>query len=469
MLRYMPRSALNEIVWPALPDSFTATMLAVLGQLERSQWWPPDLLREVQLAQLGHLVAHASRTVPFHRERLAAAGYREGEPLTPELWARLPVLTRAELQEAGPALRSAAVPPAHGQVREVSSSGSTGTPVTSAHTNLVDLFAAAATLRAYFWHGLDPAKTLCAIRGVKFEAAEAAGAEPRNRVGQVLDRWPDAFGHVFPTGPAGFLPIQADVARQAEWLREWDPHYLRTYPSNALALARHCLEHGIRLPRLERVLTGAEVLTAEVRAACCEAWGAAVVDRYGAWESGGYLAVQCPEREDVLHVQSEVALVEVLGDDGRACGPGEVGRVVITPLHNFAMPLLRYELGDHAEVGPPCPCGRGLPVLARVLGRTRNMLRLPSGATVWPAIRGDELRTLAPPLRQFQLVQRSVEELELRLVVGRPLTGEEEADLRKVVARRLGHPFAVAISYHGEIPRGASGKYEDFRSELSDS
>jgi phenylacetate-CoA ligase len=470
----MPRSALNEIVWPALPDSFTATVLAVLAQLERSQWWPPDLLREVQLAQLGHLVAHASSTAPFHRERLAAAGYHEGEPLTPELWARLPVLTRAEVQEAGPALRSAAVPPAHGQVREVSTSGSTGTPVAVAHTGLSQLFFGAIEVRARLWHGLELDKTFCAILnsedrpGLNPEGGpgEARDAAAPAHAGLSLDYWPDIFGTVFPTGPGGFLPIQADVARQAEWLQEQDPHYLGTFSTNAFALARHCLEHGIRLPRLERVLTGAEPLTAETRAACREAWGAAVVDHYGTREVGGNFAVQCPEREDVLHVQAEGALVEVLDDDGLACGPGEVGRVVVTPLHNFVTPLLRYALGDQAEVGPPCGCGRGLPVLARVLGRTRNMLRLPSGGSVWPSLRAGELRKTVPAVRQFQLVQRSLEGLELRLVVRRPLAVAEEAALRDWLLRRLGHRFAVAISYHDEIPRSARGKYEDFRSEL---
>jgi phenylacetate-CoA ligase len=467
MLRYMPRSALNEIAWPALPDSFTATMLAVLAQLERSQWWPPDLLREVQLAQLGHLVDHASRTVPFHRERLAAGGYHEGEPLTPELWARLPVLTRAEVQEAGPALRSAAVPPAHGQVREVSTSGSTGTPVAVAHTGLSQLFFYAIEIRAHLWHGLELDKTFCAILNTE-DCPEAREAAAPAHAGLSLDYWPDIFGAVFPTGPGGFLPIQTDVARQAEWLQEQDPHYLETFSTNAFALAQHCLEHGIRLPRLERVLTGAEMLTAETRAACREAWGAEVVDHYGTREVGGNFAVQCPEREDVLHVQSEGALVEVLDDDGLACGPGEVGRVVVTPLHNFVTPLLRYELGDQAEVGPPCGCGRGLPVLARVLGRTRNMLRLPSGGSLWPLFATGLIREVVPAVRQFQLVQRSLEGLELRLVVRRPLGADEEAALRDWLLPQLGYPFAVAISYHDEIPRSARGKYEDFRSELPD-
>ena len=78
-------------------------------------------------------------------------------------------------------------------------------------------------------------------------------------------------------------------------------------------------------------------------------------------EEAGYIALQCPQAEH-YHCQSESVLVEVLDDEGRPCTPGQVGKVVLTALHNFAMPLIRYENQDYAEVGPPCACGRGLPV-----------------------------------------------------------------------------------------------------------
>src|SRR5262249_57510260 len=105
-------------------------------------------------------------------------------------------------------------------------------------------------------------------------------------------------------------------------------------------------------------------------------------------------------------VQSENLLLEVLDERGRPCGPGETGRVVVTTLHNFAMPLIRYAIGDYATVGPPCPCGRGLPVLTRIMGRARNMLTLPDGKQIWPYFAGENLSGLAPT-RQYQLVQTS--------------------------------------------------------------
>jgi phenylacetate-CoA ligase len=152
-------------------------------------------------------------------------------------------------------------------------------------------------------------------------------------------------------------------------------------------------------------------------------------------------------------------------ESGRPCGPGETGKVVATALHNYATPLIRYEIGDYAEVGDACPCGRGLPVLNRVVGRVRNMLTLPNGKRFWPSL-GDSGYTDVAPIEQFQFIQKTLEDIEIKLVARRPLTREEDQNLRTLIWSRLGHPFNLTFSYHTEIPRSAGGKYEDFKSEL---
>ncbi len=105
-------------------------------------------------------------------------------------------------------------------------------------------------------------------------------------------------------------------------------------------------------------------------------------------------------------------------------------------------------------------------MLNRILGRVRNMLTLPSGDRTWPVPLTAEYTAIAP-VTQFQMVQRSVEIIEMKLVTKRPLTSDEEGRLRTVVQKHLGHPFEIEFTYHDDIPRGASGKFEDFRSELS--
>jgi phenylacetate-CoA ligase len=259
------------------------------------------------------------------------------------------------------------------------------------------------------------------------------------------------------------LHIHTDVPKQAEWLARVDPHYLVTYPSNLRAVARHCRQAGIALPNLEQISTLAEAMSPNIRRSCAEAWGAPVKDVYSAAELG-VIALQCPDHEH-YHVQSEGVVVEVLHASGRPCAPGEIGQIVLTPLHNFAMPLIRYAIGDHAEVGPPCACGRGLPVLRRVLGRTRNMVTLPSGERRWPLFEPERLAEFGP-IRQFQFIQKDLRSLEIRLAGERPLTREEEGNLTAFLGAKLGHNFATVFRYYPEIPRSPGGKYEEFKSEV---
>jgi phenylacetate-CoA ligase len=158
--------------------------------------------------------------------------------------------------------------------------------------------------------------------------------------------------------------------------------------------------------------------------------------------------------------------VEILDDQDAPCPPGRVGRVVVTVLHNFAMPLVRYDIGDFAEVGGPCPCGRGLPALNRVIGRVRNMLVTASGERYWPAFGARSFDKIAP-IRQHQFVQKTFDLIEARLVSAAPLTADQENALKRHMESRLPPGFRIAFVYCDQIPRSEGGKYEDFISEVA--
>jgi phenylacetate-CoA ligase len=193
--------------------------------------------------------------------------------------------------------------------------------------------------------------------------------------------------------------------------------------------------------------------------------GCGIVSNYSAWETG-YIALQCPSHAH-YHVQSEVVRLEVLDASNAPCSSGEIGGVVATPLHNFAMPLLRYEFGDEAEVGEPCPRGRGLPVLKRVVGRMLDYLTLPSGAKRRVNIAHHALSSIRA-IREYQLVQQSRERLDLMLVVARPLTAAEKTSVRTALAKEVGEEFAYALHYRDELPRSGEGKLRAFVSALPD-
>ncbi|HEX7277461.1 MAG TPA: AMP-binding protein, partial [Acidimicrobiales bacterium] len=314
-------STITGIDWPVVPTVRAAVALGLLHQLEQSQWWPAETMEAHQLRQLVTVVEHASATVPFYGPRLAQTGWSPGRPLTWEQWRRVPILSRPELQEAGDAVQSDAVPADHGTRFTIMTSGSTGRPVQTAGTALSQLFWATLTLRDHLWHGRDFGRKLAVIR--QFTLAKAppvAGARSGN--------WGSATVGVLRTGPAVTLDIDRTVREQAAWLAVERPGYLLTYPSNVVALARHFSERGEALPGLLEVRTFGEVLEPRTRDACRAAWGVPLVDMYSSQEVG-YIALQCPEH-DHYHVQSENLLVEVVDDAGQPCRAGEVGRVVVT-------------------------------------------------------------------------------------------------------------------------------------------
>jgi phenylacetate-CoA ligase len=450
------KSSIPGLAWPAVPSAAVARQLALLQQLEESQWWPAETLRAQQDRQLSVLLGYAAASVPFYRERLAGLGLRPGRSLAPEDWSRIPLLRREDIQQAGPALHSRALPASHRPLNKITTAGSTGKPVAVQTTRVTRLFWEAFTLRDHHWHRRDAGATLAAI--CSFPDGKAH--YPDGLRGR---RWMPVVGAVYHSGPAHGLAITTSAEHQAAWLRRRRPNYLIAYPSALAELIQYCGEQGVTFPDLREVCTVSEAVSPELRAACRETLGVPLTDTYSAQEIG-YLALQCPDHPH-YHVQGEGVRLEVLDEAGNPCAPGETGRVVVTSLHNLATPLIRYKIGDYAELGAPCPCGRGLPVLTRILGRVRNMVTLPNGERYWPSVYGGRYAQIAP-VRQLQLVQKSLERVEVRLVVERALTAEEERQLRELVHTRIRYPFEIDFTYHDEIPRGPGGKYEDFKSEL---
>ncbi|MBT1071070.1 hypothetical protein [Pelotalea chapellei] len=205
----------------------------------------------------------------------------------------------------------------------------TGQPVEVLRSRYDILMWQAVTLRNHSWHQRDLSGKLCVIR---------AGV-PAADDGVTCEDWGGATSRLFATGPSASLSIGTDICRQAAWLVSHEPDYLLTYPSNLGALMRSFREHGSIPLRLKGIQTIGEVLPSCVRMECEELFGIQPVDLYSSQEVGN-IALQCPE-SGLCHVQSESLLVEVVDDSGRPCAPGETGRIIVTTLHGFAMPLLR--------------------------------------------------------------------------------------------------------------------------------
>lgn len=437
---------LPGMIWPAIPDDDSARMLSLQFQFEQSQWFAAERLQELQMQQFLQVFNHAVSTVPYYRQHFSP--WAANNIMSWEKYRELPVSSRRDVQHAGANMHSTAPPPAHGPLARTESSGSTGSPLVTLGTAWTQLMWRALLLRDHLWHRRDLRGKLAAIRSKTED--------------MTLPHWGAATA-AFATGPSVVRSLSADLDGQLRWLAAENPDYLLSLATNVHALASRSLELGVRLPGLKHVRTYAEMLRPDARRIVREAWGVEIVDSYSS-EELGYIALQCPDCEH-YHVQSESLIVEVLDAEGDPCAPGEVGQLVVSTLHNFAMPLLRYASGDYAEVGAPCDCGRGLPVLRRIVGRQRNMLARPDGACYWPSFPSEVWREIAP-IEQIQLVQRERDSLEVRVVAPRDLTPGETAELFAALTESLDCRYRLTMVRLAEIPRSAGGKYEDFISEV---
>ena len=426
-----------------MPTAADALLLSVVQQLEHSQWWPEAELAKHQLRQLSELLGHATRTVPAYREHPSSVSDL-GE------LARLPIVERSTLQESLSDFETSALPASHAPATEVRTSGSTGRPVRVQSTVVGKLFHGALGVRYHLWHGRDVGAKLAALRRVYHKPGDPGRPQP----------WVPGLS----SGPMVSLDVGTVVPEQLAWLEHERPRYVLTYPSNLRALLRESRARGRRIEGLHHVLSYGEVLDPDVRDLCEDVWGVPVVDAYSAQEIGA-IALQCPDHRH-YHVQGEDVLVEVIDDVGAPCPPGQLGRVVLTDLHNFATPLIRYAIGDYAELGEPCECGRGLPVLRRIAGRTRSMLTLRSGEQICPRFLTEEF-AFELGIRQMQVVQRSRERVDVLVATSEPLTDERRARLIDSIRGTLVDEFELVVQAVDEIACEASGKFEEFKSELA--
>jgi phenylacetate-CoA ligase len=423
-----------------------ADIAEFLKALDETQYLSPPRMQAYQRRLLTRLLDHARSQTAFYSERLSPLLRADGS-FDWDRWHDLPILTRSEAQDSFAALCARTLPPVAGNAAEDTSSGSTGRPLRHLTTYIQDIASACASERFFTWHGIDPGALTVRIRA----ASHPDTAYPK---GRHTKSW--RAGH--PDSEAIDLSISTPVDRQIEWLARVRPRYLASYPSNLREIAREAQRSGASL-RFDAIMTFGEMTSDDMRAAIEDYFRVPPLDRYGSSEVG-HISATCPHSLK-HHVASELVLLEIVDAGGQPAEPGSTGRIIVTPFYNLAMPLIRYELGDHGILSPePCGCGRTLPVLERILGRTRNVFRFTDGTSIWPVLLSRDFQAFVPN-RQFQVVQLTPTDIEFRYV---PAAADQVNDLPGLTAylrSRLHPSVSVSLAATGAIPRSEGGKYED--------
>jgi phenylacetate-CoA ligase len=421
--------------WRYGPD----TDRLVAEALEREHW-REERWRAWREERLAFALHRAATRVPYYRDQWAARR-RAGDRASHELLANWPVLEKQELRRA-PAAFVADDCDRRTMFHE-HTSGTTGTSL--------DLWWSRATVRAWYalfearwrrWYGVSR-DDRWAILGGQLVA-------PVTRRKPPFWVWNAALGQLYMSS----YHLAPDlVPYYVAALRRHRVRYIFGYTSALHALATSA-EHGaLRALGLAVVITNAEPVLDHQREAIAHAFGCPVRETYGMAE----IVTAASECEaGSLHLWPEAGQVEVLAHDGGATSSA-VGDLVCTGLLNTDMPLIRYRLGDRAALAPdvtPCACGRTLPCLAHIEGRADDTLYTRDGRAVG---RMDPVFKSNLPIREAQIVQRSLDRVHVRYV---PAPEFSRADGEVIAARirdRLGD-VAVDLEKVDAIPRTANGK-----------
>ena len=427
---------------------------AEMRRLRTLQWRPADELAARALAGARLLLDHAYRRVPHYRDVFERAGMTPADVRTLADLARLPVTTKAGLRGGFPDRVVDGTLPARRR-REMRTSGSTAFPFRF----YADRAATPAWFGSYLffreWAGVAPGDAFIYVPGPVGMSRKAAWVARGRRLG----RWALLGDRAFSLADWEVEP--AALARRLARLPERAPFVLWGFPSYLVRLAARLLESDTPLPaRPKVVITFAETLAPLDEATIRRAFRCPVVNHYSTWEVL-HLAQTCPDNPDVLHVNTERALLTVVRDDGTPAPPGEAGRVVITDPTNYVMPFVNYDIGDRAVAGPPCPCGRGFPTLLGIEGRFGETIRTPAGRVVLPIAIGrclDGLLRAEPSIWECQVRQTAPDRVVLDVVPAVGFTAAHSDRLAAGFAAFLGPGVSVGVEPVERIEREASGK-----------
>ncbi len=413
-------------------------------ELERSQWLTPPELEAVQFRALSRLVTHAYDRCPYYRGAWDRLGLHPRQLIHAAGFAAWPVIDRDTIREHRVAMRAAS--PSLPLISK-STGGSSGVPLQFDLCHESHDRRTAAWHRGYGWAGGAPGTKQLMLWGTAL-GHRPLGARIKDGLYQALYR-----RRIVSCFEAG----DDLAARFAGQLSRWRPDVIVAYTNPLYEVARRLEESGMAAFQPKAIIVGAEKLHDFQREQIQRTFGAPVFETYGSREFM-LIGAEC-ERHNGLHLTSEHLLVEVLDDDGRPAPDGAEGNVVITDLYNFGMPFVRYANGDRAIAGAArCGCGRGLPLLRKVVGRRLDVLYA-TGGRIIPGEFFPHLVKDFPAVRRFQVVQEQEDRVRFALAA-RDMRREDRMRLERLVQDAMGPGVRVDFEPVDQIPLSASGKLQ---------
>jgi phenylacetate-CoA ligase len=388
------------------------------------------------------IIRYSAEYSPFHRERLRPVIASIDQPV--ETWiSRVPLLTKADIRANTETIISSEFQ--KDELDHHKTGGSTGVALTTYFDKYWLDARNADTLRANEWAGWYVGTRVAALWGNP-PVPDSTMSRLRSLL---LDRI-----YYLDT-------MRIDETSLGEFVEQWRKRKLQILYGHAHSIflvARHLQENCIKDIRPRGIVSTSMMLLDAERMIIEKAFDCRVSNRYGC-EEVGLIAAEC-ELHGGLHLNSDHLLVEFLRPSGLPAMPGEEGTVVVTDLLNRGMPLIRYVVGDvGVPSGRPCPCGRGMPLMERIVGRTFDYLRREDGSLIAGVSLVERTLTAIPGVEQMQVIQDALHHITLKVVPDAAFNENSKIELQREFVGTFGSNTKVTIDVVSSIPQESSGKY----------
>jgi len=423
---------------PAYELKEKQSILALLRDYSKSQFLPEDEIRAIQLERIKFILRYAQQHSSFYRQRFLDNAIDVRDLKTLNDFSAIPVLTKDDIRENLPIIISDEYK--REDLLPIRTGGSTSVPLKL----FVDLAAykhrAAATVRHNLWAGYDRGDKLAALWGNTDKKYSTKQKIINLLIGRVV-----------------FLDtLKMDdeyILKFIKKVHQFKPKILMGHAHSIYTFACFVDNNKISDLGFKGIISTAEMLYDHERQKIESVFGNILYNRYGC-EELSIIASEC-EKQDGLHINAERLFVEVInGDDTNP------GKLVITDLFNTGMPIIRYEIGDMATTKTgTCACGRGLPRLGKIYGRTADLLYTPDGRTISGISVLDTFTIHIPGIKQVQIIQNELDLLNFKIVKGSDFNNESLKILKDKIPQFFGQAMKFEIDYIDKIPQTQRGKY----------
>mgnify|MGYP001309690508 CR=1 FL=1 len=437
-------ASLRGAVFEPLHCTLThSSKLAYWRELERTQYKTEDELRHIQWKRLKEQLRFVYENNRYYHDTFVRHGVTPDDLKSPGDIGKLPVLTKKDIRDNAHKIIS------NGYRRDglmsFKTGGSTGKSLELYITEECSHLRNACAIRHDRWTGWEIGDTVGAVWGNPIL--------PKG-IKQNVKHW-----LLTPTIYLDTMNISDEAV--LEFVKQWKsakPTLLFGHAHSIFMLAKILDRLGTDLLKPRGILSTSMMLMPNERSYIENVFNIKVTDRYGC-EEVSLIASEC-ERHEGMHLNIEHLFIEFIKEDGRPAESGETGRIIVTDLMNKAMPFIRYQIED---MGIPsahkCSCGRGLPLMDHVVGRTADFLIRRDGSRVAGISLIENTLTKIPGIEQMQIVQEGLNHIVLNIVAGRSFTQSAQKDIIVYFQQQFGTGTHVAINQVSEIEVEKSGKY----------